>query len=139
MAVGLTVVPSAPHLNELAQVGQARLLGIWDFSNEDEDAVNNGFLVLEATILAQHAGKEVHEGTVLLGELEAQRPNGLHNNNLELVCNVCHESADLQASRLCHSMSLLCSVQQRSTCTCQCISPVSADMSRHCKCNLHHK
>ena len=86
---------SAPHLNELTQVGQARLFSIWNFPDEDENAVDDGLLVLKAAVLAQHAGQEVHEGTILLGELEAQGPDGLHYHNLELVCDICHEGANL--------------------------------------------
>ncbi len=60
------------HLNELTQVSKSRLLSIRNLSDEDENAVHNGLLVFKPAVLSQDAGQEVHEGTVLLGELQAQ-------------------------------------------------------------------
>ena len=41
------------HLDELAQMREARLLGGWDLADQDEDRVHDCLLVLEAAVL-QH-------------------------------------------------------------------------------------
>jgi len=54
--------------------------------NELQDGVHNGLLVLKPALFSQHVGQEVHEGAVLLGELEAQGADGLHHHDLEIIC-----------------------------------------------------
>jgi len=54
----------AARLNELAEVAQSRLLGVWDILDQDEDGVDNGLFVLKATVLPQHIGQEVHQCSV---------------------------------------------------------------------------
>eukprot|EP00958_Prasinococcus_capsulatus_P009770 scaffold950_cov340-Prasinococcus_capsulatus_cf.AAC.3 len=65
------------------QVRQARLLGVWDLADEDEDGFHYSLLVLKAALLAQDVGQK------------AERPDGLHHDDLELVRDIAHEVADL--------------------------------------------
>ena len=99
------------HLNELAEVSKPRLLCLWDLPDEDEDRVNDGLLELEAAVLPQHVAEEVHEGAVLLGELQAQGADGLHHHDLELVGDVRHEGGHLLEQAL-HAALRAC-LQQR--------------------------
>ena len=53
-------------LDELAQVAQAGLLGLRDLLDQDQDAVDDGLLVLKAAVFPQHVAQEVHQRAVLL-------------------------------------------------------------------------
>ena len=47
------------------------------------------------THLAQHAAQKGHQAAVLGGELEAERADRRHDDDLEVVGDVAHEAADL--------------------------------------------
>ena len=55
---------SVPCLDKFTEVAQARLLGIRDVLDEDENGVHNRLLVLKAAILPQHIGQEIHQRPV---------------------------------------------------------------------------
>eukprot|EP00962_Isochrysis_galbana_P003653 scaffold1041_cov124-Isochrysis_galbana.AAC.14 len=82
-------------LDELAQVRQAGLLGLGHARDDDEQGVHDGLLVLEAALLAQHVCEEGHEEAVLVRELEAHGPDGVHDDDLEVVGDLRHEGRDL--------------------------------------------
>lgn len=46
---------TSAHLDELTQVSKPRLLSIRNLSNEDENAVHDGLLVLKPAVLSQDA------------------------------------------------------------------------------------
>mmetsp|Transcript_1088 Transcript_1088/g.2807 ORF Transcript_1088/g.2807 Transcript_1088/m.2807 type:complete len:362 (-) Transcript_1088:257-1342(-) len=69
--------------------------GLGDLLDEGQDGVDDGALELEAPLLAQRVGQERQQHRVLLGVLEAERADGVHHDDLELVRDVRHEPCDL--------------------------------------------
>mmetsp|Transcript_4894 Transcript_4894/g.17633 ORF Transcript_4894/g.17633 Transcript_4894/m.17633 type:complete len:665 (+) Transcript_4894:501-2495(+) len=82
-------------LDELAKVRERRLLGLGDRPDDPEDGIDDGLLVLKATLLPQHTGQEGHHRPELGGELDAELVHGVHDHNLELVSNLGHERGHL--------------------------------------------
>ena len=69
-------------LDELAEVREPVLLGLGVLLDERDDRLGDGGLVLEAALVAEHAGEEVHQDAVLAGELEAEALDRLHHHDL---------------------------------------------------------
>lgn len=50
--------------NELAQVGESRVLGVGVLLDDGHDRVDNTLLVLESAVVAQHLRQECHHHRV---------------------------------------------------------------------------
>mmetsp|Transcript_8511 Transcript_8511/g.18533 ORF Transcript_8511/g.18533 Transcript_8511/m.18533 type:complete len:262 (+) Transcript_8511:1173-1958(+) len=82
-------------LYELAEMDETSVLGLGNRLDERDDALHNALLEVEAALFPQCVGEEGHEDAVLCLVLDAQRPDRLHNDNLELVGDLAHKGGDL--------------------------------------------
>jgi hypothetical protein len=81
--------------NELAQVSQRILFRIGYKFDQVKHALHNSTLELIAALITQDAAEEGQHASLLAWELEAQRPDSLHDGDLELVCDFRHEAGNL--------------------------------------------
>ena len=58
-------------------------------------ALNNTALEFVATLVSENSAEESKHTGLLAGELQAKSPNGLHDGDLKLVGDICHETRDL--------------------------------------------
>ncbi len=77
------------------EMGQCVLLGVGHELDQVEHALHDGALELVAALVAQDAAEELEHAGLLAGELEAERPDGLDDGDLELVGDLRHEAGDL--------------------------------------------
>lgn len=82
-------------LDEFAKVGKCFFLAFRHEFDQIEHAFDHSPLEVIATLLAQNTGKERQHTRLLGWELQAESSDGLYYGDLELVCNLGHESADL--------------------------------------------
>ena len=82
-------------LDEFAEVCQGIFLGVGNELDQVEHALYDSTLEFVATFVAQDAAEELEHAGLLAGELEAERTDGLHDGDLELVRNLRHEARDL--------------------------------------------
>lgn len=82
-------------LDELAKVGKCLLLGFGNKLDQIKNALHDAALEVVSALVAQDTRKEGKHASLLRRKLEAKCANSLDNGNLELVCDVGHESADL--------------------------------------------
>ena len=81
--------------DELAQVRERLLLAVRDELDHVEDRLDDRALEVVAALVAEHAREEGEHRLVLGRELEAERADGVDDDDLELVANLTHEAADL--------------------------------------------
>mmetsp|Transcript_16169 Transcript_16169/g.48564 ORF Transcript_16169/g.48564 Transcript_16169/m.48564 type:complete len:260 (-) Transcript_16169:963-1742(-) len=81
--------------DKLTECGERSVSALWDVVGQVENRVDDGFLVLKATLLAQHVREKVEHGTMLVWELLAEQSNRLHHHHLEFVRDLRHKMRDL--------------------------------------------
>ena len=82
-------------LDELRQLAQRDVLGLWHVLDDGQDGIHDRLFVRETTVLPQTHAQEVQHPPVLGGELDAQRPDRLDHHDLELVRQLADEVPDL--------------------------------------------
>ena len=82
-------------LDELTQVRERLLLALPDELDHVEDGFDDRALKVVSALVAQDARQEREHRFVLGRELEAERADGVDDDDLELIADLAHEAADL--------------------------------------------
>ena len=82
-------------LDEFTEVRKGLLLAIADELDHIEDSLDDSAFEVVAALVAKDTREEREHGSVFSGEFEAERADGVDDDNLELVADLAHEARDL--------------------------------------------
>jgi len=60
-----------------------------------EHGFNNGTFEVVTTLITENSREEPEHRHMFCREFEAKGPNGIHDNNLELIADLSHKTSDL--------------------------------------------
>lgn len=82
-------------LDEFTKVREGLLLAVRDELDHVEHRLYYGTLEVVATFVSQDTRKEREHGRVFGWELEAERPDGVDDDDLEFIADLSHKASDL--------------------------------------------
>jgi hypothetical protein len=82
-------------LDEFAKMRERLFLASGDVFDHLKDGLHNRTLEIVPSFVTEDAGEEGEHRRMLFWEFEAERSDSINNDDLELVADVTHESADL--------------------------------------------
>src|SRR5258707_15049670 len=82
-------------LDKLAEMGKGLFLRLSDVLDHIEYSLDDSTLEIVPPFIAQNPGQKTKHRCVFFWEFEAERTDGIYDDNFEFIRNLAHEASDL--------------------------------------------